>query len=91
LKQCPDIVGSDTVIVNLVAFSASSVDIMIYAFTRTPVWTEFHQVKQKVLLEVAAIVARHGAQIAYPTRTLHVSDLPHAIDAVQFSQTPASV
>ncbi len=91
LKQCPDIAGSDTVIVNLVAFSASSVDIMIYAFTRTTVWTEFHQVKQKVLLEVAAIVARHGAQIAYPTRTLHVSDLPHAIDAVQFSQTPASV
>jgi hypothetical protein len=42
-------------------------------------------------VEVAAIVARHGAQIAYPTRTLHVSDLPHAIDAVQFSQTPASV
>lgn len=91
LKQCPDIVGSDTVIVNLVAFSASSVDIMIYAFTRTTVWTEFHQVKQKVLLEVAAIVARHGAQIAFPTRTLHVSDLSQAIEAGHSKSPPSSV
>ena len=73
LEGSPDIAQSETLMVNLVGFSASSVDIMIYAFTRTTVWAEFHALKQEVLLEVAAIVQRHGAQIAFPTRTLHIS------------------
>lgn len=73
LEGSPDIAQSETLMVNLVGFSASSVDIMIYAFTRTTVWAEFHALKQEILLEVAAIVQRHGAQIAFPTRTLHIS------------------
>lgn len=69
----PDIDTGQTMIVNLVSFSASSVDIMIYTLTRTTVWVEFHAIKQQVLLAVADIVSRHGAEIAYPTRTLHIS------------------
>ncbi len=69
----PDIDTAQTMIVNLVSFSASSVDIMIYTLTKTTVWVEFHAIKQQVLLAVADIVARHGAEIAYPTRTLHIS------------------
>ena len=30
--------------------------------------------KQDVLLKVAAIIESHGAQIAFPTRTLHLPD-----------------
>jgi MscS family membrane protein len=29
-------------------------------------------VKQDVLLKVAEIIDRHGAQIAFPTRTVHI-------------------
>jgi len=29
-------------------------------------------VKQDVLLKVAGIIDRHGAQIAFPTRTVHI-------------------
>jgi MscS family membrane protein len=29
-------------------------------------------VKQEVLLKIAGIIAGHGAQIAFPTQTLHV-------------------
>jgi len=32
----------------------------------------FHEVKQDVLLKVAAIIQAHGAEIAFPTRTLHI-------------------
>jgi MscS family membrane protein len=63
-------------IVNFNAFAASSLDIMIYTFTRTTVWTEYHMVKQDVLLKIAGIIAGHGAQISFPTQTLHV-DLEH--------------
>ncbi len=61
-----------TLIVNMLQFSESSIDIMIYTFTRTTVWTEFHEIKQDVLLKIADIIAAHGAEIAFPTKTLHV-------------------
>lgn len=72
LQQHPDIDSSQTLIVNFNAFGPSSLDIMIYTFTRTTVWTEYHHVKQDVLLKIADIVAAHDAQIAFPTQTLHI-------------------
>jgi hypothetical protein len=32
----------------------------------------YHEVKQDVLLKIAAIIRAHGAEIAFPTRTLHI-------------------
>jgi MscS family membrane protein len=63
---------SQTLMVNFVKFAASSVDFFVYTFTRTTVWTEFHQIKQDVLLKIAEIIERHGAEIAFPTSTVHV-------------------
>lgn len=73
LRAHPDIEQSQTLIVNLDAFAASSVDILIYTFTRTTVWVEYHEIKQDVLLKIAGIVAAHGAEIAFPTRTVHLA------------------
>ncbi len=72
LKTHPDIDTTQTLIVNFNAFAASSLDILIYTFTRTVVWVTYHEVKQDVLLKIAAIIEAHGAQIAFPTQTLHV-------------------
>ncbi len=49
---------------------------MVYTFTKTAVWTEFHHVKQDVLLEISAIIALHGSEIAFPTQTLNVATVP---------------
>jgi MscS family membrane protein len=38
------------------------------------IWDEFHGVKQDVLLKIADIIAKHGAEIACPTQTLHIAD-----------------
>ena len=65
-----------TLMVNFVEFGASSVDFFVYCFTKTTVWTEFHVIKQDVLLKIAAIVAQHGAEIAFPTQTLHIEPEP---------------
>jgi MscS family membrane protein len=35
---------------------------------------EFHEVKEKVMLAISDIVEKHGAEIAFPTRTIHVPD-----------------
>jgi MscS family membrane protein len=82
LRAHEEIDQEQTMIVNFNAFSSSSVDIMVYTFTKTIVWTEFHQVKQDVLLKIYEIVDTHGAEIAFPTQTLHIDtqDTP-----IQFS------
>jgi len=72
LQAHPEIDTDATLIVNFNAFSVYSVDFLIYTFTRTVEWAAFHEVKQDVLLKVAAIIHEQGAEIAFPTRTLHI-------------------
>ena len=58
--------------VNFNAFAPSSLDFFIYCYTRTKLWARYHQVKQDVLLRIIEIIDRHGAEIAFPTSTVHV-------------------
>ena len=74
LREHKDIDTSKTLIVNFTAFNASSVDFMIYTFTKTLDWVEYHEVKQDVFLKVADIVAKHNAEMAFPTQTLHIAN-----------------
>lgn len=74
LQQHPDIDHGQTLIVNFNAFAASSLDFFVYTFTKTINWVEYHEVKQRVLLQILDIVAEHGADIAFPTSTLKLSD-----------------
>jgi len=74
LQGHPEIDTSQTLMVNFNAYSESSLDFFIYTFTKTTVWTKFHEVKQDVLLKINAIIASHGAEIAFPTSTIHLAD-----------------
>ena len=67
-----------TLIVNLLSFGPSSLDIMIYTFTKTTDWVKFHGIKEDVMLKVADIVAGRGADFAFPTQTVHVEMPPLA-------------
>jgi len=72
LIEHPDIEENQTLIVNFDKFNASSCDFFVYAFTHTREWIRYHEVKEDVLLRISDIIAAHGAQIAFPTRTLHM-------------------
>lgn len=74
LQAHEDIDQDQTLMVNFNSFGASSLDIMIYCFTRTIVWTDYHNVKEDVLLKIGEIIVEHGAEIAFPTRTLHLPE-----------------
>lgn len=74
LKIHPDIDTNATLMVNFVSFAASSLNFFVYTFTKTTVWTEFHAIKQDVLLKISDIIADHGAEIAFPTSTIHMPD-----------------
>lgn len=69
-----DIDKNQTLFVYLGAFGASTLDIDIYTFTKTTKWVEYRRIKQEVLLAIANIIEAHGAEIAFPTRTLHMID-----------------
>lgn len=84
LIEHDEIDDMQTLIVNLNQFGDSSVNLMIYTFTKTTIWVKFHEVKQDVLLKIAEIIEQHGASIAFPTTTLHVASLPE-----QFAQAGA--
>ncbi|MGA0712648.1 MAG: mechanosensitive ion channel family protein, partial [Burkholderiaceae bacterium] len=71
LASHPDIDPNQTQIVHFNGFGASQLDIMVYAFTRTTEWVAFHAVKEDVLLQIVRIVHQHGADFAFPTRTVH--------------------
>ena len=53
-------------------FNASSLDFVIWAFSSSTDATEFKTFKGKLLLDIAQIISDHGAEIAYPTQTLHI-------------------
>ncbi|AOY87257.1 mechanosensitive ion channel protein MscS [Marinobacter salinus] len=74
LESHEEIDSDETLIVNFLAFNSSSLDIMVYTFTRTTQWVRFHEVKQDVLLKISEIIEGHGAEVAFPTRTLHLAD-----------------
>jgi len=70
LREHEAIDSSRTLIVNFVSFGASSLDFFVYTFTKTTDWVTYHGVKQEILLNILEIIDRHGAEIAFPTRTV---------------------
>ncbi|MFO7786422.1 MAG: mechanosensitive ion channel family protein [Halospina sp.] len=73
LEEHEDIDADQFRIVNFTAFNASSLDIMVYAFTHTREWVTYQSVKQDVMLRISSIIRGHGAEVAFPTRTLHIA------------------
>ncbi len=72
LRAHEDIDSDNFLMVNFNAFAPSSLDFFIYCYTRTKAWAEYHGVKQDVLLRIIKIIDGHGAEIAFPTSTVHV-------------------
>lgn len=74
LRNHPDIDTNHTLIVNFLDVSGSSLNFLVYTFTKTTNWVAFHHIKEDVLLQIASIVKDNGAKLAFPTRTLHLGD-----------------
>lgn len=74
IRNHPEIDTNHTLIVNFDSFAPSSLDILVYTFTKTRNWVEFHEIKQDVLLKIIDIIESHGAECAFPTSTVHVPD-----------------
>jgi len=79
LEMHPDIDASQTLMVNFNQFGPSSLDFFLYCFTKTTVWTDYHRVKEDVLLQAYDLITALGAEVAFPTQTLHLQVEPEAL------------
>ncbi|MGL4602052.1 MAG: mechanosensitive ion channel family protein [Plesiomonas sp.] len=72
LKSHPDIDTKQTLLVYFDEFADSSLNIMIYCFTRTTAWAEWLRVQQDVYLKMIEIVHQHNADFAFKSQTLYI-------------------
>ncbi|MCH1429514.1 MAG: mechanosensitive ion channel family protein [Chlamydiales bacterium] len=72
VRNHPDIDTKQFILIDFVEFASSSLNINVYCFTKTTKWAEYRKIQQDVFLKIAKIVDDNGAEIAFPTRTLHI-------------------
>lgn len=61
-------------LVYLDEFAESSINILVYCFTRSVVWNEWLEVKEDVMFKIAEILKKNNLEFAYPTLKLHHAD-----------------
>ncbi|MCG2633745.1 MAG: mechanosensitive ion channel family protein [Gammaproteobacteria bacterium] len=76
LESHVEIDHDQTLMVNFNQFGPSSLDFFIYTLTKTTNWAHFHKVKEEILLKISDIIRSHGAEIAFPTTTVHLEESP---------------
>lgn len=56
-------------------FADSSINILVYCFSKTIVWGEFLAVKEDVMLKIMNIVEANGLGFAFPSQSLYVEEV----------------
>lgn len=67
-----DNIDNETIIAVFDSFGESSLNLMLYFFTKTTDWKEYLDAREKVYYAVLDILESEKAQLALPTRTLHI-------------------
>ncbi|SFP51462.1 mechanosensitive ion channel family protein [Hydrogenimonas thermophila] len=60
-----------TLLVYLDEFADSSINILIYTFSKTVVWKEWLEIKQDVLLKIWEILERNNLEFAFPSQSIY--------------------
>ncbi|MBU1989263.1 mechanosensitive ion channel family protein [bacterium] len=71
LKNDADI-DQTTIHVYFSDFAQSSLEIFCYFFTKTTVWGEHMQVKERIYLEFMKIIETNGASFAFPSQSIYI-------------------
>ncbi len=55
-------------------YDNSSINILIYCFSRSPDWDKWLEVKEDVIVKISELVYKNNCEFAYPTQTLHLKN-----------------
>lgn len=72
LKNNNNIDKSQSIIVNFDEIGNFSLNILVYCFAKTTVWSEWLQIQEDVYLKIIDIVQKNGSDLAYPTQKIFV-------------------
>ncbi len=64
----------ETILVSFEVFNESSLDIFIYCFTNTTVWSEYLEVRQDVNLKIMGILEDGDISLAFPSRSIYLEN-----------------
>jgi len=59
------------ILVFLDAFDSSSINILVYCFSRSVIWSDWHEAKEDVMFKIADILKQNNLEFAYPTMMIH--------------------
>ena len=71
LQQHPEIDQDQVILVNFNAWENSSLNLLVYCFTKTTHWKTYLDIQQDVFLKIAAIVRKNNADFAFNCTTLY--------------------
>ncbi len=57
-------------------FNDSSIDIMLYCFTKTTVWGEWLAIKERLAYKIKEILEGAGTSFAFPSQSIYVETVP---------------
>ncbi|WP_199766159.1 mechanosensitive ion channel family protein [Helicobacter salomonis] len=62
-------------------FGDSSINILVYCFSRTVIWGEWLAVKEDVMLKIMQIVEELGLSFAFPSQSVYLESVPKSLGA----------
>jgi MscS family membrane protein len=67
--------------VRIADFGASSIDLMLYCFTRSTDWGEWLKTREALVLAIKALVEKAGTGFAFPSQSIYVESWPTGEEA----------
>ena len=74
LQNHSDIAKEQPIWVNFFNFAPSALEFKVYAFTETTEKILFQKIQQAIFIKILEIIQQHGAEVAFPSRTLYLPD-----------------
>ncbi len=59
-----------TLLVYIDEYADSSINILVYCFSKSPVWENWLEVKEDLIMKIAQLTEKNNCEFAYPTKTL---------------------
>jgi MscS family membrane protein len=84
LLETHPLVDRDSVRVRFIRLGAFSLDVDVFAYFAARDWSHFLEIQEGLLFKVTELVAKAGAEIAFPSQTMYVANTP--LDVVHTSQ-----
>lgn len=73
LLKKEDLIGvKNTILVYIDEYANSSINILVYCFSRSPVWEDWLETKQDVIVRISQLVEKNSCSFAFPTQTIHL-------------------